>query len=291
MKNLAIPKGPRFFFCTGDLGQGIGLVIGAFFDPVQYRIILFDQRGSGKSTPHASLEENTTWHLVEDIETLRKHLGIAKWVVLGGSWGSTLALTYAIAHSDRILGLILRSIFLFQQEELDFTYQHGANQLFPEAWEDFIRLIPPEERGDLIKAYHRRLTCGNPEQMQEAAIAWTRWEATLTCLLPNAGIIQRATEDRFALSFARAILHYFYHRGFFPREHYLLEEVHQIRHLPGQIIHGRYDLVCPVQSAWKLHQAWPESRLTIVPDAAHGAMEVGMMHSLLEATDRFRQIR
>jgi proline iminopeptidase len=281
------PSGKPVLFLHGGPGGGTEPKHRRFFDPDAWRIVLFDQRGCGKSTPHASLEENTTGHLVEDIERLRRHLGIERWTLFGGSWGSTLALAYAEAHPSRVTELVLRGIFLLRKWEIAWFYQEGANRLFPEAWEDYLAPIPPEERGDLLSAYYRRLTGPDPALRQRAARAWSMWEGRTSTLLPNPELIARTAGADFSLAFARIECHYFVHGAFFERENQLLEDLVRIHHLPVVIIQGRYDVVCPMQSAFELHRAWPGSRLVIVPDAGHSANEPGITSTLVEATDSF----
>lgn len=285
------PKGLPVVFVHGGPGGGTEPKQRRFFDPDAYRIILFDQRGCGRSTPHASLEENTTWHLVADMERLRDYLGIDRWVLFGGSWGSTLSLAYAQTHPEHVAGLVLRGIFLLRRWEIAWFYQEGASRLFPDAWEDFLRPIPPEERGDLLHAYHRRLTSEDPQLRQEAARAWSIWEGRTSTLLPNPDLIARTSGDSFSLAFARIECHYFVNGAFFSRDAQLLEDVGRIRHVPCVIVQGRYDVVCPAQSAWDLHRAWPESQLVVVSDAGHSANEPGITSALIEATDGFRQLR
>jgi proline iminopeptidase len=282
------PKGKPVIFVHGGPGGGTDPKQRRFFDPAAYRIVLFDQRGCGKSTPHACVEENTTWHLVEDMETLRRHLGIERWQVFGGSWGSTLALAYAQKHPERVTELVLRGIFLLRKQEIHWFYQHGASVLFPDAWEDFLAPIPPEERGNLLQAYHRRLMGEDARVRQEAARAWSVWEARTSYLLPNAATISHFGEDEFSLAFARIETHYFVNGAFLRSDSQLLEDVPRIRHIPGVIVQGRYDIPCPVESAWALHKAWPEAELKIIPDAGHAAAEPGITAALVEATDRFR---
>ncbi|HZA52335.1 MAG TPA: prolyl aminopeptidase [Myxococcaceae bacterium] len=283
------PQGKPVLFIHGGPGGGTEPRHRRFFDPTAWRIVLFDQRGCGKSRPHASLDENTTPHLVEDIEKLRRHLGIERWTLFGGSWGSTLALAYAEAHPERVTEMVLRGIFLLRKWEIDWFYQEGANRLFPEAWEDYLAPIPPEERGDLLHAYYRRLTGPDPFVRQRAARAWSVWEGRTSTLLPDPELIARTSGEEFSLAFARIECHYFVHGAFFERENQLLEDVHRIRHLPAVIVQGRYDVVCPAQSAFELHRAWPSSRLIIVPDAGHSANEPGITSALVDATDRFRR--
>lgn len=280
------PHGRPVVFLHGGPGGGTDPKQRRFFDPSVYRIILFDQRGCGRSTPHACLEENTTWHLVADLEQLREHLGIETWQVFGGSWGSTLALAYAQTHPDRVTEMILRGIFLLRPQELHWFYQDGANAIFPEAWEHYIAPIPSTEHDDLLGAYHRRLTGSDPLEALVAARAWTRWETSASFLLPNADYLEAASADRFATAFARIETHYFVNGGFFEVEDQLLRDVDRIRHIPTTIVQGRYDVVCPPVSAWDLHRAWPESNLVIVPDAGHSAYEPGILDQLVLATER-----
>lgn len=281
------PSGKPVIFLHGGPGGGTSPKQRRFFDPSRYRIVLFDQRGCGKSRPHASLNENTTWHLVDDIEKLRQHLGVERWQVFGGSWGSTLALAYAETHPDRVTELVLRGIFLLRRWELEWFYQRGTSLLFPDAWKKYEELIPEAERSDMISAYHRRLTSPDREVQREAARVWSVWEASTSHLVPDAGYIQSSAGDEFSLAFARIEAHYFQNGGFLERENQLIENVGVIRHLPAVIVQGRYDVVCPMQSAWELKRAWPEARLVIVPDAGHSAFEPGILHELVNATDAF----
>jgi proline iminopeptidase len=283
------PSGKPVVFLHGGPGGGTEAKQRRFFDPKRYRIVLFDQRGCGKSTPHASLDANTTWHLVADIERLREHLGVARWQVFGGSWGSTLALAYAETHADRVSELVLRGIFLLRDQEIAWFYQRGASAIFPDAWEEYLAPIPEAERGDLLHAYHRRLTSGDAQARQEAARAWSVWEGKTSCLAPNAELITKTSGDEFSLAFARIECHYFVNHGFLDDGRELLApaNVAKLRGIPGVIVQGRYDVVCPMESAWALHRAWPEAALRIVGDAGHSAMEPGIVHELVEATDRF----
>ncbi len=282
------PKGKPVVFIHGGPGGGTDPKQRRFFDPAVYRIILFDQRGCGKSTPHASLVDNTTWHLVADMEALREHLGIARWQVFGGSWGSTLGLAYAQKHPDRTTELVLRGIFMLRPAELAWFYQQGASALFPDAWEQYLAAIPEAEHGDLVGAYHRRLTSSDPAIQLAAARAWSVWEASTSFLIPSDDFIHHAGQDVFATAFARIECHYFVNRGFLETEDQLVRDVSKIRHIPGIIVQGRYDVVCPMTSAWDLHRAWPEAKLEIVGDAGHSAYEPGILHTLIEATDSFR---
>jgi proline iminopeptidase len=283
------PRGKPVVFLHGGPGGGTEPKYRRFFDPGRYRIVLFDQRGSGKSTPHASLVENTTWHLVSDMEALRAHLGIERWQVFGGSWGSTLALAYAQTHPERVTELVLRGIFLLRKQEIDWFYQRGAGAIFADAWEEYLAPIPESERGDLVQAYHRRLTSDDPRVRAEAARAWSVWEGKTSCLFPNAELVERFAGGEFAEAFARIECHYFVNDGFFDpaRDPLSKARIDRIRHIPAVIVQGRYDVVCPMETAWALHRAWPEADLRIVPDAGHSAMEPGNAHELVSATDRF----
>jgi proline iminopeptidase len=282
------PEGRPAVFVHGGPGGGVEPKYRRFFDPAAYRIVLFDQRGCGQSTPHAELRDNTTWHLVSDMEAIRAHLGIERWQVFGGSWGSTLALAYAETHPERVTELVLRGIFLLRKVEIDWFYQRGADALFPDAWEGYLAPIPEAERGDLLHAYYRRLTSDDRQVQRQAAKAWSVWEGSTSCLFPNRELILKTGGDVFALAFARIECHYFVNRGFLDPETRLLDDIGRIRHIPAVIVQGRYDVVCPLQSAWALHRAWPEADLRIVPDAGHSALEPGITHELIEATDRFR---
>ena len=282
------PEGQPALFIHGGPGGGIEPTHRRFWDPAAYRIVLFEQRGCGASTPHASLERNTTWHLVDDIEKLREHLGIERWQVFGGSWGSTLALTYAQAHPSRVSSLVLRGIFLLRQKEIHWYYQDGASRIFPDAWEGFLAPIPEEERGDLVHAYYRRLTSDDEKVRLEAARAWSVWEGSTSTLLASPTLVAKTAEPRFAEAFARIECHYFVNHGFFERDGWLLERIDRLRDIPCVIIQGRYDVVCPAESAWTLHRLWPESQLRIVADAGHSALEPGTTSELVRATDGFR---
>lgn len=282
------PKGKPAVFVHGGPGGGTAPRQRRFFDPAAYRIVLFDQRGCGKSTPHASLDHNTTWHLVADMERLRTHLGIERWQVFGGSWGSTLALAYAERHPSAVTELVLRGIFLMRNKELAWFYQAGASELFPDAWEAYLAPIPEAERGDLIAAYHRRLTSGDEAVRSAAAKAWSVWEASTSFLIPSEEHIARAAADEFATAFARIESHYFVNRGFFGNETELLDGIDRIRHIPAVIVQGRYDVVCPAATAWELHRLWPEADFRWVADAGHASYEPGIVSELVLATDRFR---
>lgn len=284
------PDGQPVIFLHGGPGGGINPVYRQYFNPQLWRIVLFDQRGCGQSTPHAELQENTTWDLVADIETIRHTLGIDRWVVFGGSWGSTLALAYSQTHPDRCRGIILRGIFLLRQKELQWFYQEGTSYLFPDAWEQYLEPIPPEERHDLLQAYHRRLTSPDLAVRQATAKAWSVWEASTSKLLPDEQLMAQFGMTEFADAFARIECHYFVNKGFFETDDQLLRQVDRIRHIPAVIVQGRYDVVCPMISAWELHQAWPEAELIVVPDAGHSMTEPGIRSALIAATDRFALI-
>lgn len=279
------PDGKPAVVLHGGPGGGSSPKQYRFFDPEAYRIVLIDQRGSGESTPHASVEANTTWHLVDDVERVREHLGIERWLVFGGSWGSTLSLAYAQAHPERVTELVLRGIFLLRRSELEFFYQDGASHLFPDAWEQYVAPIPVEERGDLIAAYHRRLFGDDPEERRRCATAWSHWEFATSMLDPDAAPRQDAPEVE---AFARIENHYFAHGGFFERDGQLLEGIDRIRHLPCVIVQGRYDVVCPMRSAWDLHRSWPESELIVNTRAGHSMFDPENAAALVEACDRFR---
>ena len=281
------PDGQPVVFVHGGPGGGTTPDQRRFFDPDAYRIVLFDQRGCGRSTPRASLEQNTTWDLVEDMEKIRAHLGIERWVVFGGSWGSTLSLAYAEAHPDRVRALVLRGIFLLRPHEIRWFYQEGASFIFPDVWESFLAPIPPDERGDLLTAYHSRLIGDDPVVRATAARAWSTWEASTIRLVPDPGLIADFGEPDAADNLARIESHYFVNHGFFDHPDQLLDGVPSIRHIPAVIVHGRYDMCCPVSNAWDLHRRWPEAAFEIVPDAGHSAIEAGIADRLIEATDRF----
>jgi proline iminopeptidase len=281
------PNGKPALFVHGGPGGGGDANARRFFDPAGYRIVVFDQRGSGRSRPYASLEANTTWHLVADMERLRRHLEIDRWLVFGGSWGSTLALAYAEMHPDAVSELVLRGIFLLRPIELTWFYQFGASLLFPEQWQKFLAPIPPAERGDLLTAYHRRLLSDDAAVRLEAARAWSIWEGATSSLKPNSKREEEYGTPEFALAFARIEAHYFVNRGFFTHENQLLDGVDRIRAIPAVIVHGRYDVVCPIVTAWELHRRWPEADFKIVLDAGHSAYEPGIMAELMAATDRF----
>ncbi len=274
-------------FLHGGPGGGIDPKNRQYFDPKKWNVTLFDQRGCGKSTPHASLEENTTWDLVADIERIRETLGFESWYVFGGSWGSTLALAYAISHPNRVRGLILRGIFLLRKWEIDWFYQQGASNIFPDMWEPYKNAIPENERHDFLSAYHKRLTSQNPQEVQTAARVWSQWEGSTAKLVPDMSVIDQFGEDNFAAAFARIECHYFSNGGFFETDNWILENAHKIEHIPTVIVHGRYDMVCPLRNAFELHQLLPKSQLQIIANAGHSASEPGILEALVSATDAF----
>jgi len=282
------PNGKPVIVLHGGPGGGSSPSMRRYFDPEKYRIVMFDQRGCGRSTPHAELRENTTWDLVGDIETIRTHLEIDRWQVFGGSWGSTLSLAYAQTHPDRVSELVLRGIFTLRHEEIHWFYQEGASWLFPDAWEKFLAPIPENERDDLLHAYHRRLTGEDREAQIEAARAWSVWEGTTVSLLPSPERESAFASDQFALAFARIECHYFVHDGFFERHDQIIANVNKISHIPAVVVQGRYDVVTPLKSAWELTRDWAKAELVIVPDAGHAASEPGIIAGLVEATDKFK---
>ena len=283
------PHGKPAVFLHGGPGGGTDERMRTFFDPKLYRIVMFDQRGCGKSRPHASLIDNTTWRLVEDIEGLREHLGIERWLVFGGSWGSTLALAYAQTHPKRVTELVLRGIFLLRKWEIDWFYQDpgGAGALYPDLWEQYASTIPGNDRADMVQAYYKRLTSDDPHVLGQAAKTWSIWEGATSFLHLNPDYVAKFQESDYAAAFARIECHYFINRGFFHTDSQLLDNVGAIRNIPAVIVQGRYDVICPMRSAWDLHRAWPEADLKIVPDAGHSAFEPGNIHELVSATDRF----
>lgn len=284
------PNGKPVLFLHGGPGAGLVPDYRRFFDPQAYRVILFEQRGAGRSRPHASLEDNTTWHLVQDIEVIRERFGVDQWLVFGGSWGSTLALAYAESHPERVRALVLRGIFLCRPREITWFYEdsQGASAIFPDVWEQYVRVIPEVERGDMINAYYKRLTSDDSSVRLEAAQAWSTWEASALKLLPDQKLIDDFAEPEMAIALARIECHYFVNNCFFETDNYLIENIDRIRHIPAVIVHGRYDIVCPVMSAWHLHRAWPEATLKIISDAGHAAMEPGIADALVHVTDSFR---
>lgn len=277
-------KGLPVVFLHGGPGSGCEKFHTRFFDPEKYRIILFDQRGSGRSTPHACLEDNTTQALVDDIEILRKHLNIDQWVVFGGSWGSTLGLAYAEQYPKRVLGLVLRGIFLCRPQDIAWFYQQGASAVFPDYWQDYIAVIPEEERSDLVRAYYRRLTSDDQQIQLTAARAWSLWEGRTSTLLPKNTVIDHFGSDHTALSLARIECHYFVNDSFLaPKQ--LIQNAAKLANIPGYIVHGRYDIVCPIEQAYALHQAWPQAKFTIAASSGHSATEPEIVDALIQATN------
>ena len=283
-------NGKPVIFLHGGPGGGIEPVYRQYFDPEKWRIIVFDQRGCGQSTPHAELQENTTWDLIADIEKVREHLEIDKWVVFGGSWGSTLSLSYAITHPDRCKALVLRGIFMIRKKEINWFYQDGTSNIYPDAWEHYLRPIPEDERHDLVAAYYKRLTSNDDSVRIEAAKAWSIWEASTSKLIQSEESIHAFEDAKVAEAFARIECHYFTNRGFFDTDEWLLENVDKIRHIPTVIVQGRYDVVCPMISAWELHRAFPEADFEIVQDAGHSMTEKGIAAKLVEYTDKFSEL-
>lgn len=280
------PDGKPVVFVHGGPGAGTSPLQRRFFDPEAYRIVLFDQRGCGRSTPHVATrdpdEHNTTWHLVADLEALREHLGIERWQLFGGSWGATLALAYAETHPDRVTEIILRGVFLLRQSELDWLYRGGAGALFPEEWTAFSSLVT---EGDLLDGYQRLLA--DPARAVEAAAAWSAWEASIVAVDPNPGLVANYGDPRFAVAFAKLALHYFTNAGWLADEQ-LLRDAGKLTGIPGRIVQGRYDVVTPPVTAWALHRAWPDSTLTILPKAGHAITDYGVLNALITATDEFR---
>ena len=283
------PKGLPVVFLHGGPGAACEPFQRRFFDPEYYRIILFDQRGCGRSTPHAELRDNTTQDLICDIERIRNHLGLEKWLVFGGSWGATLGLAYAEMHADRVSGLILRGIFLCRSRDIQWFYQDGASYLYPDLWEDYIKVIPEPERDDLLTAFHQRLTGGQKQVQLEAARAWSRWEGATSNLVPNPAVFEHFSNDDTALSLARIECHYFKNNTFM-RTNQLLEDAHKLAGIPGVIVHGRYDVVCPIEQAFLLHRVWPDAEFVMAPASGHSATEPKIVDALVRATRKFRQL-
>ena len=280
------PQGKPVVFLHGGPGAGANPNHRRQFDPERYNILVFDQRGCGRSTPHASLEANTTWHLVDDIERLRSQVGTDKWMVFGGSWGSTLALAYAQAHPDRVTELVLRGIFMFEQYEIDWLYKDGANSLYPDKWEEFIAPIPEGERDDLVEAYRKRLTGDDRDERLRVAKAWSKWEGETVTLLPHPEVIEEFTEPDKAIAVARIENHYMHNKGWL-EDGQLLRDAGKLKGIPGVIVQGRHDCCTPPKAAWALHKAWPEAELNIVPDGGHLYNEPGVLDGLIRATDKF----
>ena len=278
------PSGVPAVFLHGGPGSGCESYHPRFFDPEKYRIILFDQRGSGRSKPHASLQENTTQHLVSDIEKLREELGIKKWVVFGGSWGSTLGLAYAETYPEKVLGLVLRGIFLCRQQDIHWFYQQGASAVFPDFWQDYVGIIPEQERTDMVSAYYERLTSHDEQIQLQAAREWSIWEGRTSTLQRKKSVTDHFGDEKVALSLARIECHYFMNNSFLD-ENQLLRNAGQLKQIPGYIIHGRYDIVCPLNQAYDLHQAWPEAKYTVAPNSGHSATEPEIIDALVCATN------
>lgn len=281
------PNGKPAIFVHGGPGGGGSTEVRRFFNPELYKIIVFDQRGCGRSKPHASLKDNTTWHLVSDMEKIREELGIEQWLVFGGSWGSTLSLAYAQAHPARVSELVLRGIFMLRKKELDWFYQEGASKIFPEPWQEFLEPIANDKRDNLMDAYRELFYGDDQEKKLEAAVAWSKWEAATSSLLISKSRVDEFQDPEFALAFAMIENHYFVNKGFFKDENQLIENLEVIRHIPAVIVQGRYDVVCPMESAWELASAWPEARFIITPNSGHSAFEKENINALVNATDSF----
>ena len=281
------PKGKPAIFLHGGPGGGCGSLSRRFFNPKKYRIILFDQRGCGRSKPHICLEDNTTWHLIEDIESIREKLNIKKWLIFGGSWGSTLAIAYAQKHPKKVSEMVLRGIFMLRQKELQWFYQYGASEMYPEAWQGFLKEIPENERDNLIEAYRKIFYGENKEKQLSAAKAWSKWEASCSFINHNPNAVRESINAEFALAFALIENHYFVNKGFLDNENQLLDNIDIIRDIPSIIIQGRYDVVCPPTTAYELYSRWPESQLVIAPFSGHSAFEKEITHELIEATNKF----
>ena len=281
------PNGKPAIFLHGGPGGGGSEDVRRFFNPDLYRIIIFDQRGCGRSKPHGCLENNTTWHLVSDIENLREKLGIEKWLVFGGSWGSTLSLAYAQAHPKSVSELVLRGIFLLRKEELHWFYQDGASRIFPEAWSGFLDIIDEDKRNNLMSSYHEIFKSDDKEKRLKAAIAWSKWEAATSSLAYKPSLVEEFSNPEFALAFALIENHYFVNKGWFKTENQIIENIDIIRSIPAVIVQGRYDVVCPMKTAWELSEAWPEAELIVAPASGHTAFEKEITHALISATDKF----
>ena len=273
-------------FLHGGPGGGFSAKHRQLFDPKLYDVMLFDQRGCGKSTPNASLDNNTTWHLVADIEKLREKMGVDKWLVFGGSWGSTLALAYAEKHSEHVSELVVRGIYTLTKGELDWYYQFGVSEMFPDKWERFLAPIPADERHDMMGAYRKRLVGTDRQKQVEAARAWSLWEGETITLLPEPETSDKFGEDDFAVAFARIENHYFVHAGWMD-EGQLIRDAHKLQDIPGTIVHGRYDMPCPARYAWALHKAWPRADFRLIEGAGHAYSEPGILDALIEATDKY----
>jgi proline iminopeptidase len=285
VEQCGAPRGKPAIALHGGPGGGLSPEMRRFFDPARYHVVLMDQRGCGRSTPHAEIRENTTWDLVADIERVRTRLGIDKWLVFGGSWGSTLALAYAAKHPDRVAGLVLRGVFLLTKAEINWFYQSGASNIFPDAFERYAAAAPENERGDFLQAYHKRLTAPDRETRLKAARAWARWEGETISIAGPSGLPARFNDDRFVEAFASIENHYFVNHGFFEHDGWLLDQAARLRRIPCRIAHGRYDMCTPMASAWALKQRWPEAELEIIADAGHSSLEPGIIDALVRATD------
>ena len=281
------PDGKPAIFLHGGPGGGGSEDVRRFFNPDLYRIIIFDQRGCGRSKPHGCLENNTTWHLVSDIENLKEKLGIEKWLVFGGSWGSTLSLAYAQAHPKSVSELVLRGIFLLRKEELHWFYQDGASRIFPEAWSGFLDIIDEDKRNNLMSSYHEIFKSDDKEKRLKAAIAWSKWEAATSSLAYKPSLVEEFSNPEFALAFALIENHYFVNKGWFKTENQIIDNIDIIRSIPAVIVQGRYDVVCPMKTAWELSEAWPEAELIVAPASGHTAFEKEITHALISATDKF----
>ncbi len=280
-------NGKPVIFLHGGPGGGIEPIYRQYFDPKKWRIIIFSQRGCGKSTPLSELEDNNTWALVNDIEKIREYLNIEKWVVFGGSWGSTLSLSYAVSHPDRCTALILRGIFLLREKELRWFYQDGASYIYPDAWEKYLQPIPKDKRKDLMSAYYEILTGDDKHARYEAAKAWSIWEASTSKLIQNEKSLHHFEDEQVADIFARIECHYFVNKGFFEYDGWLLDQIDKIRDIPSVIVQGRYDVVCPMITAWELHKKWPEADFHVIADSGHSMLEVGIRDKLIEYTNKF----
>jgi proline iminopeptidase len=281
------PSGKPVVFLHGGPGGGGSEDVRRFFDPSLYRIIVFDQRGCGRSKPHGCLENNTTWDLVSDIEKIRSTLNIRKWMVFGGSWGSTLALAYSQTHPESVSEMILRGVFMLRQKELDWFYQEGASKIFPDDWESFVAIIPHQKRNNLMVAYNEIFNSNDEDLKLEAAVNWSRWEAATSKLVQNNSLMDEFSDPYFALAFALIENHYFINKGFLDSEDQLIKGIEKIRHIPAKIIQGRYDIVCPMETAYEVYKEWPEATLEIAKSSGHSAFEKEIIHLLVSATNEF----
>jgi proline iminopeptidase len=286
VEECGIPGGIPAVFLHGGPGAGVEQWHRRFFDPQRYHLVLFDQRGAGRSTPHAELKANDTWKLVSDMERLRQFFGFGRWLVFGGSWGSTLALAYAQSHPERVSAMVVRGVFLCRPHEVHWFYQQGTSRLFPDYWQDYLAPVPVGRRGETVRAYYDLLTGDDEAKRREAALAWSRWEARTATLIPNDHVVEHFEDVGTALSMARIECHFFMHDAFL-EPNQLLRNVQRMGQLPGVIVHGRYDAICPLENAWELHRSWPNSELVVVDDAGHSALEPGICRALVQATDRF----